>query len=164
MFLFDLAAFRSGRRVHFSLVWTDFLSRLTRFERGADEEGASLNEVIQRPLERRLGIPQHPDPFVARHTEMASEEPCLVAVVDDDSPRVAAALARLWARCRERRREECVLPSAGGAAYPAFSPAVGFCRGGAGDVKDAVFSAAPAEHVIFNLDDGTFGRPAAADD
>jgi hypothetical protein len=58
--------------------------------------------------------------------------------------------------------EDCVLRPADRAAAPAFSSPVDFCYGGAGDIKDAGLSAASAEHALFNLDDGTLWRSAAA--
>jgi hypothetical protein len=121
-----------------------------------------LNEVVEGPLERLSRVAQAPYPPVARHAEETTHGARLVTVVDDYPPHFPAAFAGSWV---DRVLAELrVLCPADVAAAPAFSSPVYFGEGRAGDIKDACLSAALAEHALFNLNDGTLRRPAAAYD
>ena len=121
-----------------------------------------MNEEVQGPLEALLRIAQAPDRTIAADTEESTQGARSVAMVDHHPPHRPAAFAGVWVdRVPAQVR---VLCPADVAAAPAFSSPVDFCCGGAGDIEDAALPAALAEHLLFNLDDGTLGRSAAAHD
>ena len=121
-----------------------------------------MNEVVEGSLEVLSRVAQAPYPPVARHTEETTHGARLVAVVDHSLAHRPAAFAGGWVdRVLAQLR---VLCPADRAAAPAFSSPVYFGDGRAGDIKDAGLSAASAEHALFNLDGGRFGRSAASYD